>query len=178
MSYQRSTSIDATQEDVKPKFKEGQFVYPDEDQEKIQERLNIYLTKDDISSRAAFNGSKVSYIEGWKTFQIANEIFGFNGWSTSILNTSVDYLDVIDGRFSVGISSLVRVTLKDGSYHEDIGYGMMENSKSKGAAFEKAKKESVTDAVKRALRYFGNSLGNCLYDKGFLKASSKATTGV
>jgi hypothetical protein len=26
-------------------------------------------------------------------------------------------------RFDVGFSAIVRVTLKDGSYHEDIGYG-------------------------------------------------------
>jgi len=39
--------------------------------------------------------------------------------------------------------------------------------KSKGTAIEKACKESVTDAMKRALRLFGNSLGNCLYDKAF-----------
>ncbi len=29
------------------------------------------------------------------------------------------------------------------------------------------KKEAVTDAIKRALRNFGNLLGNCLYDKQY-----------
>lgn len=29
------------------------------------------------------------------------------------------------------------------------------------------KKEAVTDALKRALRNFGNVLGNCLYDKSY-----------
>ena len=32
----------------------------------------------------------------------------------------------------------------------------------------KCKKEAVTDALKRALRNFGNLLGNCLYDKSFV----------
>jgi DNA recombination protein Rad52 len=59
--------------------------------------------------------------------------------------------------------------LKDGTFHEDIGYGTSENQRSKAAAYEKAKKEAVTDGVKRALRYFGNCLGNCTYDKAFLK---------
>jgi DNA repair and recombination protein RAD52 len=31
------------------------------------------------------------------------------------------------------------------------------------------KKEAVTDGVKRALRSFGNVLGNCLYDKEYTK---------
>jgi len=32
-----------------------------------------------------------------------------------------------------------------------------------------AKKEAVTDATKRALKTFGNVLGNCLYDKDYAK---------
>lgn len=36
-------------------------------------------------------------------------------------------------------------------------------------AFEKAKKEAVTDGLKRALKAFGNATGNCLYDKNYLK---------
>lgn len=35
---------------------------------------------------------------------------------------------------------------------------------------DKAKKEAVTDAIKRALRIFGNHLGNCVYDKEYLKS--------
>ena len=67
----------------------------------------------------------------------------------------------------------MRVTLRDGTYHEDIGYGHIENCKGKAAAFEKAKKEAATDALKRALRNFGNVLGNCLYDKDYLQKITK-----
>jgi recombination DNA repair RAD52 pathway protein len=106
-------------------------------------------------------------------------------------------------RFNCGVSASVRVQLKDGSYHEvdaisnvdetiqDIGYGVSENQRGKGAALEKvtfsvdfsfspstfyshlsffqAKKEAVTDATKRTLRLFGHSLGNCIHDKEYLK---------
>lgn len=51
---------------------------------------------------------------------------------------------------------------------QDVGYGTMENGKTKAQVFEKAKKEGTTDALKRALRTFGNVLGNCLYDKEYL----------
>lgn len=40
-------------------------------------------------------------------------------------------------------------------------------------AFEKAKKEAVTDGLKRALKAFGNATGNCLYDKNYLKKIQK-----
>ncbi len=33
----------------------------------------------------------------------------------------------------------------------------------------KAKKEAVTDGLKRALKSFGNALGNCLNDKDYLR---------
>lgn len=54
--------------------------------------------------------------------------------------------------------------LRDGTFHEDVGYGMCEH-KNKGDAIEKAKKEAVSDARKRALRLFGNALGNSVYDR-------------
>lgn len=46
--------------------------------------------------------------------------------------------------------------------------------RSKGAALDKARKEAVTDAIKRALRLFGNHLGNCCYDKDYLRAVKNA----
>lgn len=78
-----------------------------------------------------------------------------------------------NGRIALGLSVIVRVTIRDGTFHEDIGYGTVENVKGKGAAFEKAKKEGSTDALKRALRNFGNVLGNCLYDKDYLTKIQK-----
>lgn len=38
-----------------------------------------------------------------------------------------------------------------------------------GIAIENSKKEAVSDARKRALRVFGNALGNCVYDKEHIK---------
>jgi recombination DNA repair RAD52 pathway protein len=46
-----------------------------------------------------------------------------------------------------------------------VGYGGSDNQRSKAQALDKARKEAVTDAIKRALRIFGNHLGNCCYDK-------------
>lgn len=90
---------------------------------------------------------------------------------------------------SLGLSVIVRVTLRDGTFHEvrnfesqevgfakqlqDIGYGHIENCKGKAAAFEKAKKEGTTDGLKRALRNFGNLLGNCVYDKDYVAKVTK-----
>jgi DNA repair and recombination protein RAD52 len=41
--------------------------------------------------------------------------------------------------------------------------------RSKAFSIEKARKEAVTDALKRALKSFGNVLGNCLKDKDYVR---------
>ena len=141
----------------------------------LQSRLDKQLGPEYISSRPGAAGQKVHYLAAEKVINLANEVFGFNGWSSAIQNIQIDFVDehAQTGKISLGLSVIVRVTLKDGSYHEDIGYGHIENCKGKAAAFEKAKKEGTTDGLKRALRTFGNVLGNCIYDKEFVAKVTK-----
>lgn len=40
-------------------------------------------------------------------------------------------------RWSIGVSAIVRVWLADGASHEDVGYGKVENLKSKGDGLDK-----------------------------------------
>lgn len=140
-----------------------------EETRNIQSNLAKKLGPEFVSSRSNGTGN-VAYLEGAKAINLANEIFGFNGWNFSVGEFCTDYCDVSDSRrVNLGLSVVVRVTLKDGSYREDIGYGTVENARSKGAAYEKCRKEAITDGLKRALRLFGNALGNCLYDKDFIR---------
>ncbi|PPJ58775.1 hypothetical protein CBER1_08229 [Cercospora berteroae] len=141
----------------------------------LQSRLDRQLGPEYVSTRPGAGGGKVHYLAAEKVINLANEVFGFNGWSSSIQNVQIDFVDENreSGRINLGLSTIVRVTLKDGTFHEDIGYGHCENAKGKAAAFEKAKKEAATDAMKRALRNFGNVLGNCLYDKDYLQKITK-----
>jgi DNA repair and recombination protein RAD52 len=145
----------------------------------LQSRLEKQLGPEYLSSRAGPSGQKIHYIAAEKCIALANEIFGFNGWSSSIQNIQVDFVDEHPQTFkiSLGLSVIVRVTLRDGTYHEDVGYGHIENCKGKAAAFEKAKKEGTTDGLKRALRSFGNVLGNCIYDKDYLAKVTKIKVG-
>lgn len=144
----------------------------------LQAKLNQRLGPEYLSQRPGpGGGKKLTYIEGWKLVDLANEVFGFNGWSTTIVRLDVDFLDCSpDGtRFNAGVSCVVRVTLRDGAFHEDIGYGSAENARQKHAALEKGKKEAVTDATKRALKNFGKLLGNCTYDHQYLANALKVS---
>ncbi|KAG6013413.1 hypothetical protein E4U54_006771 [Claviceps lovelessii] len=141
----------------------------------IAAKLDKQLGPEYISSRSGPGGSRVHYLTAEKVIGLANEVFGFNGWSSSIQNIQVDFADENPQtqRVSIGLSVIVRITLRDGTYHEDIGYGSIENAKGKAMAFEKAKKEGTTDGMKRALRSFGNILGNCIYDADYVKQVTK-----
>lgn len=162
-------------EDLPPRIAE----YTAQEIATLQSRLDKQLGPEYISSRAGPGGAKVHYLAADKAISLANEVFGFNGWSSSIQNIQIDFVDENPqtGKISLGLSVIVRVTLKDGTHHEDIGYGQIENCKGKAAAFEKAKKEGTTDALKRALRNFGNVLGNCVYDKNYLSKVTKLKVG-
>ncbi|KAI1291467.1 DNA repair protein rad52 [Mortierella claussenii] len=144
--------------------------FTSEEKARLDVELTKYLAPEFAATRAGPGRATLTYIEGWRIKNLANKLFGFDGWSSAITDVTVDFLDVDhDGRVAVGVSVMVRVTLKDGTFHEDIGYGSSENQKSKAASLEKAKKEATTDGLKRALTSFGNVLGTCLYDKNYCR---------
>jgi DNA recombination protein Rad52 len=92
--------------------------------------------------------------------QFANESFGYDGWSTHVIETKVltvkakkDDNNIL--RHSLAIESTVGITLKDGTYHEGKGVGISRSLPEKSLAFSKAKKESITDGVKNCIQGFG-----------------------
>lgn len=70
----------------------------------LQAKLDRKLGPEYISDRPAAGGGKVQYLEAWKVINLANDIFGFNGWSSNIKNISVDY--VRPTRFLYGVLQL------------------------------------------------------------------------
>mmetsp|Transcript_20040 Transcript_20040/g.27588 ORF Transcript_20040/g.27588 Transcript_20040/m.27588 type:complete len:425 (+) Transcript_20040:91-1365(+) len=152
----------------------GRRMYSEEDLHTTGELLQRKLGAEHLSNRPGAGNQTFTYVEGWKAIELANSILSFNGWSCSIAEITPDFVEERKGRYSVGMTAVVRITLKDGSYHEDVGFGSSFHP-SRGEAIQHAKKEAVTDARKRCLRLFGNALGNCVYDKKHLKAvKSKA----
>jgi DNA repair and recombination protein RAD52 len=91
---------------------------------RIQSTLKKPIDMEHIQFRPSAQGS-VGYVEGWKALSIANDIFGFDGWSSEILSLSPDFIDTsADGKVSIGISCMVRIFLRDGTFH-DVRFSMM-----------------------------------------------------
>lgn len=114
-------------------------------------------------------GPKGDYIEGWHAIAEANRIFGFGGWSYTITTCDcVNHAPREIGKdkkpgFAVTYTAKVRVEI-GGVIREDFGAGHGYDVDC-GLAHESAVKEAITDALKRALRTFGNPFGLALYDK-------------
>lgn len=137
-------------------------------QEQLQ-LLNQELDSSRIKSRSKGN-INLSYLEGFDIIETANKVFGYGSWSYSI--ESLEYLSTEQNHnqnFVICYKAIVRVTVFDKEHiqnisRSDVGTGTG-IAKTQSEAHEGATKEAVTDALKRALRSFGNQFGLSLYDK-------------
>lgn len=137
--------------------------------------LSAKLEPDHIKKPGGKYGPKGDYIEGWHAIAEANRIFGFDGWSYAVVELSECHPPRENKgnngtTMAVSYIARIRVTAGDVS-REDVGFGSGFAAQL-GDAYEGAVKEAVTDALKRALRTFGNVFGLALYDK------SRANVGV
>lgn len=58
----------------------------------LQARLDRKLGPEYISSRPGAGGQRVHYLAADKCINLANEVFGFNGWSSSIQTIQIDFV--------------------------------------------------------------------------------------
>ena len=58
----------------------------------LQSRLDKQLGPEYISTRAGPGGGRVHYLAAEKVINLANEVFGFNGWSSSIQRFDIDFV--------------------------------------------------------------------------------------
>ncbi len=121
-------------------------------------------------------GQTLSYIEAWRVIDVANSIFGFDGWTRE----TVEMQEVRPAEFikqektgrngpytaeqwRVGFMAKVRIVVGT-VVREGTGFGSG-ISKQLEDAYESAVKEAESDAMKRAMMTFGNPFGLALYDK-------------
>jgi len=150
--------------------------------EEIEEKSEVLFDKKDfqpnlldedpnfefISTRPGKGGKKFHYYETHVVISMANNIFGFDGWSSNMVSEWFSEPLLRDNKYSVTCLTRLRVTLREsGIYHEDTGSATKVDFDPAVARCDAAK-HANSDALKRTLRLFGNKLGNKLYDKEFL----------
>jgi DNA repair and recombination protein RAD52 len=132
--------------------------------------LNQPLSRGKVSNRKGSGGRTLSYVEWHECVRVANEIFGFGGWTAETLELSeiatYTYKDKSGAeKPKVTYRARVRVQIMaTGATYDGWGYGEGIDP-DLGQAHESAFKEAESDATKRALRNLGDQFGLALYDK-------------
>ena len=137
--------------------------------------ISVELNKklDPAAIKPAPQGKFGDYVDGYHVISEANRIFGNGGWSYEITRLQEAHRATVQlqgkngpyEQFRCSYLCTVKVTVgdvfKEGSA-VGMGSGKPENM---GDVIESAVKEAETDALKRALRTYGNTFGLALYDK-------------
>ncbi|KAJ8613675.1 hypothetical protein CTAYLR_003124 [Chrysophaeum taylorii] len=142
------------------------------EQPDVARKLQEPIPLEKLQSRPGPGGQKVIYVEACDVFEAANRIFGYNGWGSRLLDVTFE----MDGKqmWCCDVTAKVWVFSAGGKDygHEDIGCASLKG-KDRGELLGNCKKAAVTDAKKRALRLFGDALGNMCYSKEKMKEAKK-----
>jgi hypothetical protein len=103
------------------------------------------------------------YVSAHYVIKTANRIFGPDGWKHEVITQKIEHQGQRGNNAVVVVRCIVRV-YAIGTHHDGTGVGLGEMPQL-GGAMELALKSSETDAIKRALKNFGDVLGLALYEK-------------
>jgi DNA recombination protein Rad52 len=122
-----------------------------------------------VAERESRDGRILRYLEGWAVINQANRIFGYDGWGAELVG-EVGFRPIrltepeTEAPLALGMySAVVRVTVRGCVPRSDAGCSFVVADTPE--SHETAYKGAVTDAFKRALRFFGDQFGNGLYDR-------------
>ena len=108
----------------------------------------MFPQKFDIKETLTLNSDLIS---------LANRIFGEEKWSHSITNQTIDFVEACMGKYVCGCTTFVKIQLQDGPFHEDMGYCHAEGA-VKGLSIQYARAGSLTEAFKKVLSCFGDTM--------------------
>lgn len=128
--------------------------------------LKSDVPEDLVASRKGGRGNTLAYIEAHDAIDLANECFGYDGWSFAV---------VLRERVEDTFTATVRLTVYTPGgrvlVREDVGTSDIAVSTNQQTGersynadnLQTAIKGAVTDGLKRCLRTFGGRFGNSLY---------------
>ena len=123
-----------------------------------------------VSHRKGRGNRSYAYLEGSTVIEQANRVFGYGGWGYDLVGEIVlregESVDEQTGEAKPwrAYAATVRVTVPGSPPRTDTGFQAVADETVEG--HETAHKGAVTDALKRALRSYGDQFGNGLYGDG------------
>lgn len=132
-------------------------------------QLNSKLSDSLVQQRPGQGGKQLNYIPGRYIINQANGVFGFDGWDLEIVEPpTMAIVKTMSRNREAGEAKAYRAKARVTVYadrpivREGTGWGTVRSDTVDG--HESAMKAAETDAMKRALRTFGNQFGNGLND--------------
>lgn len=77
----------------------GAVPFPPADESHVNQFLHQKLGKDNLTRRPGPGGRRLTYIESCKAIELANQAFGFNGWSCRIVECKEEYVRTMAGQW-------------------------------------------------------------------------------
>ena len=136
----------------------------------VTQRLADPLDEGLVSQRRGRGNRSFAYIEGSTVIEQANRVFGHGGWGYELVgDVTVREGESVDRETGEAkpwraYAATVRVTVPGSQPRTDVGFQALADDTVEG--HETAWKGAVTDALKRALRSYGDQFGNGLYGDG------------
>ena len=136
----------------------------------VIEKLGQPLDPGLVSQRRGRANRTYSYVEGRTAIDQANRIFGHGGWGYDLAGEvtlrEIEGTDQQTGEVkrARAYCATVRVSVGGAPSRTDVGFHAVAEETAEG--HDTAYKGAVTDALKRALRSFGDQFGNSLYGDG------------
>lgn len=127
--------------------------------------LKELLQEGVIKDRSIGGGRRVKYIKGDTAIDAANRIFGFGQWGYRVIARGREIIeDPKKGKMEMYTAD-IELSVAGASFtFPGDGVGIV-NDPYTVEMHEKARKEAATDAVKRALRHYGDQFGLSLYNE-------------
>ena len=139
----------------------------------MQAMLDRPVDAASLATRKGPGNQKLPYLPGHVAYRTANGIFGYRGWNSDILHCEIDYCVKEGELWHVGGFAKAHVWVEGHWGHVDYG-GANLKGKDLGELRDNVRKAACTDARKRALRIYGESLGNTCYDKDQVRDIEKS----
>ena len=143
----------------------------------VAERLAQPLDVSLVSYRKGRGGRSFPFVEGHTAIAQANRIFGYGSWGYEVLDVSPREIRTVEEKHALSNAegtgearsailywATVRVQVPGVPTRTDVGCHAVAEETQDG--HDTACKGAVTDALKRALRSFGEQFGNGLYGAG------------
>lgn len=135
--------------------------------------LDANIPRSAVKSRQGAGSRSFSYLSTDYVIDRMNRIFGNLNWATDTVENKAVYEGQINGKYTCHYIARVKVEAQhiDDSgrlvrtQHVGTGYGDGSDASNPGKAHELAAKEAESDALKRACKNLGQSMGLALYDK-------------